>query len=1167
MNFNFIHRQSLKTRFTLFTLAIFLIGIWALAFYTTRILRDDMQRLLGQQQFATVSLVADKLNEDLSDRIKALQNIAVNMGSVAQDSPVVFQSILEQRPHLLDLFNAGVLVVRADGTAVAEVPLSANRLGVNYMDVDSIHAALKEGRSTVSKPVIGKTLRTPVFNVAEPIRDARGQIIGALFGVINLSKPNFLDKIVQTHYGKSGGYLLTSPQHKLFITGTDKTRIMQPTPALGVNPFFDRCMQGFEGYGVAVSSRGVEELAAVKGIPAAGWFLAIILPTVEAFAPVHDLQQRMLLATLVLTLLAGGLIWWMTAWMLKRQFEPMLQAARTLDVLTSTGQPAVPLPIQRNDEIGELITSFNKLLRSINHRENFLRQILDTSSAAIFLIDLQGRITLANKRMAEMFHCSVDDLQGKEYVALLHPDVHESGRQNMLALLSSSVHLVDVDRAYWRHDQTEFWGHLTGNRFIDVDGKERGLIGVIVDINERKQAEEKLYLAATVFTHAREAIMVTNADGSILDVNDAFTRITGYKRDDVLGQNPRILKSGRQSKEFYATMWRHLLEEGHYYGEVWNRRKNGEVYAEMQTISAVRDAQGHTLQYVALFSDITPLKEHQSQLEHIAHYDALTNLPNRVLLADRLHQAMTQAQRRDQLLAVVYLDLDGFKSINDRHGHDAGDQLLVDLANRMKQTLREGDTLARLGGDEFVAVLLDLPDVAASIPMLTRLLTAAAQPTLMNGQMLQVSASLGVTFFPQTEEVDADLLLRQADQSMYQAKLAGKNRYHVFDAEQDRHVRGHHESLERIREALTANEFVLYYQPKVNMRTGDILGFEALIRWQHPKKGLLPPAVFLPVIEDHPLAVTLGEWVINTALTQIGTWQIAGLETHVSVNISARHLQQVDFVENLVKILGRHPQVAPGRLAMEVLETSALEDLVHASRVIEACRQIGVKFALDDFGTGYSSLTYLKRLPVDLLKIDQSFVRDMLDDPDDLAILVGVIGLSNAFRRQVIAEGVETVAHGAMLLKLGCELAQGYGIARPMSAEAVQSWVAQWQSDPQWLHLPAVHREDLPVLFASAEHRAWIVAIESYFKGERDAPPPLDEHQCRFGIWLNTDGRARHRAHPAFQEIERLHLQAHALAVELLQRHADGDHQQTLERLEELHARRDAFLSKLWQLC
>ena len=492
MRFNFIQRQSLKTRLTLFTLAIFLIGIWLLAFYTTRLLHEDTQRLLGEQQFSTVSLVAEQVNEDLEARVRVLKKVADEIKPAMLDDVPTLQALLNQRTFFQSMFNAGVIVVRADGTAIAELPLSAARIGVNYSEVDSIHAALTEGKSSIGKPVIGKTLKTPVFNIAEPIRDVQGKVIGALFGVISLSQPNFLDILAKTHYGKSGGYLLTSPQHKLFITGTDKSRIMQATPARGVNPMFDRCMDGFEGYDVGVSSRGVEELVAVKGIPAAGWFLAIVLPTSEAFAPVYDQQQRMLLATLLLTLLAGSLTWWMTAWMLRRQFAPMLEAAQTLDALSTSGQPPLPLPIARNDEIGELIGGFNRLLQSINQRENFLQQILDTSSVAIFLVDMQGHITLVNQRMAEMFHCTVSDLQGQEYVALLHPTERDSGRKNMLDLLNSQVALVAVDRFYWRPDRTEFWGHLTGKRFFDVDGAERGLIGVIMDIDERKQAEEEL---------------------------------------------------------------------------------------------------------------------------------------------------------------------------------------------------------------------------------------------------------------------------------------------------------------------------------------------------------------------------------------------------------------------------------------------------------------------------------------------------------------------------------------------------------------------------------------------------------------------------------------------------------------------------------------------------
>ncbi|MFZ4625315.1 MAG: sensor domain-containing protein, partial [Rhodoferax sp.] len=671
---------------------------------------------------------------------------------------------------------------------------------------------------------------------------------------------------------------------------------------------------------------------------------------------------------------------------------------------------------------------------------------VDAASDAMFWITPDARIVAVNAAA-----CRSLGYTREELLLLRIPDVDPHynaeiwpGHFAQLRQLGS----LTFESEHRRKDGELFAVEIVAN-FIAHDGEDLNC-AFIRDITKRKQAEAKIQLAAGVFSNAREAIMITDVQGTILDVNEAFTRITGYLRDDVIGNNPRILGSGRQDKAFYAAMWRELLANGHWVGELWNCRKDGGVFIEMLTISAVRDSHGNILQYVALFSDITAIKEHQRKLEHIAHFDALTDLPNRVLLADRLQQAMVQAQRRGQQLAVVYLDLDGFKAINDKHGHGAGDQILMTLAKRMKQALREADTLARLGGDEFVAVLGDLEDVTASAPLLTRLLAAAAQPVSVDGLSLQVSASLGVTFYPQAQDVDADQLLRQADHAMYQAKVTGKNRYLVFDAVQDSSLRVHHESLENIRLALERGEFVLYYQPKVNMCSGQVIGAEALIRWQHPAKGLLAPAAFLPVIEDHPLSVAVGEWVIDTALTQVELWRASGLDIPVSVNIGARQLQQFNFVERLQAMLAAHPQVAPDRLELEVLETSALEDITQVSQVIDACAAIGVIFALDDFGTGYSSLTYLKRLRVALLKIDQSFVRDMLDDPHDLAILQGVIGLATAFRRQVIAEGVETVAHGTLLLQLGCDLAQGYGIARPMPADQLPDWAQAWRPDPSW---------------------------------------------------------------------------------------------------------------------
>ncbi len=665
------------------------------------------------------------------------------------------------------------------------------------------------------------------------------------------------------------------------------------------------------------------------------------------------------------------------------------------------------------------------------------------------LIHRAGIILYVNPAAIRLFGASnTQDLVGKTTRELIHPEFLEQQSERMKSIIGRLAIKPMVESRFLKLDGSAIDVEVQGTSI--AFGGEAAIHVSIRDISERKQAQAQLHLAASVFAHAREGIMITGADACIIDVNDTFSRITGYSREEVMGKNPRILSSGRQDASFYAAMWQALLDQGHWSGELWNRRKDGEIYAEMQTISAVRDANGVTRQYVSLFSDITPLKEHQKQLEHIAHYDALTNLPNRALLADRLHQAMAQEQRREQRLAVAFLDLDRFKAINDQYGHDVGDQMLVAVAAHMKQALRDGDTLARLGGDEFVAVLLDIPDAAASVPMLRRLLAAAALPVQIGVLTLQVSASLGVTFYPQRDDVDADQLLRQADQAMYQAKLAGMNRYHVFDSDQDSSIRGHHESLERIREAIAADEFVLHYQPKVNMRTGTVMGAEALIRWQHPQRGLLPPAAFLPVIETHALAIDIGEWVMGTALEQMTSWKRQGLHIPVSVNVGGHQLQQPDFVARLQEILAAHPEVGPGELELEVLETSALEDITQVSQVMESCSAMGVRFAIDDFGTGYSSLTYLKRLPVAVLKIDQSFVRDMLDDADDLSILQGIISLASAFRRQVIAEGVETVAHGTLLLQLGCELAQGYGIARPMPAQDFPQWSRSWKPDPAW---------------------------------------------------------------------------------------------------------------------
>tara|TARA_R110000744_G_scaffold151810_2_gene265449 strand:- start:5322 stop:7676 length:2355 start_codon:yes stop_codon:yes gene_type:complete len=538
-------------------------------------------------------------------------------------------------------------------------------------------------------------------------------------------------------------------------------------------------------------------------------------------------------------------------------------------------------------------------------------------------------------------------------------------------------------------------------------------------------------------------------------VNDEWLSILGLSQDDIthsisdweklihpddkeITQN--TVQTHIQSGTNYVAEFRMKHADGRW---IWIQGSGSVVEYDKDTNEPIRLCGTH--------QDITERKQSVEKLERIAHFDVLTNLPNRVLLADRLSQAMLQCSRHKKSLAVVFLDLDGFKAVNDAYGHNMGDKLLIALSHSMKGALREGDSLARIGGDEFVAVLTDLITDIDCQPILERLLSAASEPVTIGDKVLNVSASIGFTIYPQ-DNVDTDQLIRHADQAMYVAKESGKNRYHLFDTAQDDAVKVQLESLEAIRGALDNHQFLLHYQPKVNMKTGTVTGVEALIRWQHPERGLLNPIEFLPAIENSPMNIEMGEWVIDTALKQIGKWQAMGIifPDCTSVNISAVQLQQPNFTDRLMALLAAHPDVEPRYLELEVLETSALDDVHNVSKIMDNCIALGVKFALDDFGTGYSSLTYLRRLPASLIKIDQSFVRDMLHDADDLAIVEGVIALARSFKRNVIAEGVETIEHGTTLLQLGCELAQGYGIARPMPASDIPAWISEWRPDVNW---------------------------------------------------------------------------------------------------------------------
>lgn len=695
-----------------------------------------------------------------------------------------------------------------------------------------------------------------------------------------------------------------------------------------------------------------------------------------------------------------------------------------------------PLPIWEED-FSAVKTRLDELMNSCGgDLENWLLshpEVLRECAQRVRVVDInRAALALHEANNKEGL------LQG--LVQTFIPETYEAFRHELIGLTRGETEMV-LDSVV----QT-----LTGQkRYVTVyftvcPGYEQSLTKVLVsliDITERKRSEDELRLAASVFATSQEGILISDVGNRIIDVNPAFTRLTGYSRAEVIGRNPSFLSAKQQSPDVYEAMWQDIETRGEWQGELCNKRKSGEMYTELLSIVAVKDQQDKLQHYVGVFSDISVIKQHEAELNRIAYFDTLTSVPNRRLLSDRLEQAIARFRRHGSKFAVCYLDLDGFKPINDQFGHEGGDRLLIEIARRLQAMSRADDTVARLGGDEFVLLWNDIDVRVNCTHALERVLTEVSTPVMIDGISVSVSASIGVTLFPD-DNVDADTLLRHADHAMYSAKQLGKNRYQMFDADLAKQISLRVEFLAKVGRSLDSGEFELFYQPKVDCVSGKVLGVEALLRWNEPILGLLTPKEFLPLIEDDSMALRMGRWVMAEAVRQARHWHEMGIDLCISINIFPRHLKYPTFIEDLRNAVDTHwQQMPPNRLMMEIVETSDLEELAPIEAVIQECLQMGIPFSIDDFGTGYSSLIYLRRLSVQELKIDQSFVRDMLEDPEDRAIVVGVIGLGKAFGLRVVAEGVESQRHVQQLIDLGCNVAQGFGLGHPMPVAALQKWL------------------------------------------------------------------------------------------------------------------------------
>ncbi|PRX02099.1 UNVERIFIED_ORG: PAS domain S-box-containing protein/diguanylate cyclase (GGDEF)-like protein [Martelella mediterranea] len=645
-----------------------------------------------------------------------------------------------------------------------------------------------------------------------------------------------------------------------------------------------------------------------------------------------------------------------------------------------------------------------------------------------------------------------------------------------------------------------------------------------------KELQSSIELYRAILRNSVESFILLDREGRIKEANEAFCSLIGRRAQQIVGRNISELGFEEVNSDLRSLLSK-ISHRGQNKVEAGLKITGGqELFVEMNLVYLYQ-----TDNVFAFMRNITDEKIHLGELQRSAYYDVLTNIPNRMLLNERLTSAIGTAAGTGAMIAVLFIDLDGFKRINDQFGHAAGDHVLITIAERFAECVRPQDTVARIGGDEFAALLVNITSVEDCASAAERFLNAASKPVDTPQGSHGVSASIGIALLRQDEYADGETLLRRADHAMYQAKIQGKNRYHIAGGSNGHVSAGDAYDAGAIRHALEQEQFELFYQPKVNARTGTVEGFEALLRWNHPTNGLLLPGVFLPQIEQHPVSLDLAKWVIRTAIGQLDEWTRNGRTLSISINVSLQVLLDERFVSNLEAALVDNPHVSAGQVELELLETSDFVENPDVVETISRATKLGVGFAVDDFGTGYSSLAQLKRLSISTLKIDRSLIAELTDDPDILSILIAIMSLAEAMQCKVVAEGVETLEQGIVLRQLGCETVQGYFVARPMPADLVPDWVKNWSPPEAWRAQGAISRDMVQLLVACTYHRAWMRRLKAAISDRSLEPPELDHTLCRFGVWLHSDaGQELCKACPEARQLEQIHHQMHVVARRML---------------------------------
>jgi diguanylate cyclase (GGDEF)-like protein/PAS domain S-box-containing protein len=1145
-----------------------------------------------------------------------------------------------QRDNQL-LFDNGLVLFSPQGRVLAAVQKESYRCAGECPFEDYLQRTLEAKAPQISEPFFSTQENPrPVVMFTAPIFGADGQVTAIMTGSVDLLGNNFLGQLGEIRLGE-GGYLYLYNQDRTLIVHPERNRVLKQDVPPGANPMFDKALEGFEGTGETVTSRGLHTLSSFRRLPTTGWILAANYPVAEAFAPLEKAKQYFFPTMAGMLLLAS-----LAVWLLMRHLTfPLLRLTQRVLAVEKTTE-MVASPDRRGDEIDILSRAFSQMLerveehrQDLQHQLRFLQVLIDAMPNPIFYKDSDGRYLGCNRAFESFVGSPRNKLVGKSVFDLAPHDLAEIYHRADAELFNRGAGEVQTyESSVLFADGSRHEVIFYKATFAEADGRLGGLVGTLLDISERKRAEEQLRKLSRAVQQSPNVVVVTDALGRIEYVNPMFTEVTGYSFEEAIGQNPRVLNAGDTPAEYFRTLWETLAAGREWRGEFHNRKKNGEFYWENALISPLKTPEGDITHFVAVKEDITarklaarrqkltsqvlsllslpnektdkirdilqlvrdftgceavgirlrengdfpyyrtlgltdefldaekylhvdggsplaeslcgkvllgqteqsrscftpggsfwlsapvdsapdgpvghgclcargrcqgdsfqsmaliPLRsgeeiigllqlldrrqgmvkpdlvqfletlgasigiafehrqveerllEKEGRLNFLANYDPLTRLPNRSLLCDRLQHAMARARRSGSTVALLLLDLDRFKTINDSLGHEVGDRLLLEVANRLQGFVREVDTLARFGGDKFAIILEEVADLQKVVRVAQKVLSELSRAMTLDEFQLYVTASIGVSFFP-NDGADLESLLQHAEAAMYRAKETGRNNYQFYRPEMNARTRERLLLENSLRQAVEKQQLILFYQPKIDLSSGQMTGVEALLRWRHPDLGMVSPVDFIPLAEETGLIVPIGEWVLRTACDQAKTWQRSGLPPfRVAVNISGHQFRQADFVDMVEGVLAQ-TGLNPQWLELEITESVVMENVEETILTLTALKARGMHLAIDDFGTGYSSLSYLKRFPITSLKIDRSFINEVGTDPNDAAIASSVIALAQAMSLEVVAEGIETEEQLRFLVARGCTEGQGYLFSRPVPPVELELFLTGWTKE------------------------------------------------------------------------------------------------------------------------